>query len=540
MTLPMNNLVDVPDEKGVHIKSAGVKGEKYVYKYTKYFRNAEGKSRNKAISIGKVDADSGKMMPNANYYSMFNVTPQLPEFAESSHWHYGFTYLVNKSAEDMGLWDCLHEVFGNKANEILAVAGYIICCGNSMDYIDSWQENNYIPGLRKRLTSQSCSRFFESLQPQLFDSFFKRWVSIALNNDTVCYDVTSMSSYSKTMVDVEFGYNRDGDDLAQFNIGMFCCETSKIPLYYNRYNGSLNDKSNLAYVLANAQNVGISSVKLLLDGGFHTSSCFKSLACLCKSFTIGISTSLDVSKEIIDENRSSIACYANRLSGQEIFCVQKETSFYGVNGKMLLFFNPKNHAELCSALSDRIELLSMELSTLKKCPVSKQSRYSKYFVITKNESDNGFVFSVNTDAVDKLRKNKGFFILFTTDMEATPEDSLYFYRAKDADEKIFDQIKVDMGCGRARTHNEKTTNGKIFVTFIAVAIRSYMLSRLNKYISAKATSLKKVFNKLENIYFVYSNGKCRFPKALTKEQKDILEYFNAEDDIEKSLDSCIR
>ena len=60
-------LVNIPDDKGVHMKSAGAKGEKYVYKYVKYFRNSDGNPRNKAKAIGKFDPDSGKMYPNSNY-----------------------------------------------------------------------------------------------------------------------------------------------------------------------------------------------------------------------------------------------------------------------------------------------------------------------------------------------------------------------------------------------------------------------------------------------------------------------------------------
>ena len=90
----------------------------------------------------------------------------------------------------------------------------------------------------------------------------------SLINGTVCYDVTSISSYSQEMVSVERGYNRDGKDLAQFNLGMFCDEVSKTPLYYDRYSGSLTDRTNLSSVLANAKSVGINKVKMVLDGGF--------------------------------------------------------------------------------------------------------------------------------------------------------------------------------------------------------------------------------------------------------------------------------
>jgi len=58
-------------------------------------------------------------------------------------------------------------------------------------------------------------------------------VKTALGGGSVCYDVTSISSYSQAMPAVERGYNRDGDDLAQYNLGTFCDECSKTPLYYN-------------------------------------------------------------------------------------------------------------------------------------------------------------------------------------------------------------------------------------------------------------------------------------------------------------------
>jgi hypothetical protein len=91
-----------------------------------------------------------------------------------------------------------------------------------------------------------------------------------------------------------------------------------------------------------------------------------------------------------------------------------------------------------------------------------------------------------------------------------------------------------------RTHNGRTTDGKVFITFIALAIRSYMLGKLKKYIAANSISLKKALSKLANIIVVCSGGSCRFAKALTKQQKDILASFNAVSDISASLLSCLR
>ncbi len=70
------------------------------------------------------------------------------------------------------------------------------------------------------------------------------------------------------MPEVERGYNRDHENLSQFNIGMFCNESTRIPLYYNRYNGSLNDPGSLPYILENARDMGIPTTLYGVQGKF--------------------------------------------------------------------------------------------------------------------------------------------------------------------------------------------------------------------------------------------------------------------------------
>jgi hypothetical protein len=47
-------LVGIPTKKGVHVKSAGARGEKYVYQYTKFFRNADGNPRNSRSLLARL------------------------------------------------------------------------------------------------------------------------------------------------------------------------------------------------------------------------------------------------------------------------------------------------------------------------------------------------------------------------------------------------------------------------------------------------------------------------------------------------------
>ena len=198
-----------------------------------------------------------------------------------------------------------------------------------------------------------------------------------------------------------------------------------------------------------------------------------------------------------------------------------------------MYFDTLSHAHLANEMSEHIDRLGAELSMLKRYPKNKLKRYSQYFNITK--TDSGFTYAVDVEKVEKCRKQKGFYLIFTTDMNATAEDTLHHYRAKDATEKLFDQIKCDMDGNRVRTHNESTTDGKVFVTFIACIIRAFLLEKLSKYLIDNSTSLKKALNQMSNIR-IFSNAKgFRFTKALSKKQKEILKPFGGNPELLASL-----
>ena len=531
------SLIKIPDDKGIHIKSAGAKSEKYVYKYVRYYRNQNGEPRNKAKAIGKFDSVSGKMFPNSNYFDIYNVDPTL---ADVSVWDYGYSYLVIKVCHDMNLWECLKKVFSLYALDIIIMAAFMIREGNSMDGLDDWQQSNFFKDSDRLLTSQVTSRIFSSITEKQRHEFFKMWVKTAPGEGSVFYDVTSFSSYAQEMTAVERGYNRDGEDLSQFNLGMFCDEKNRTPLYYNRYNGSLTDRSNLSYVLANAKEVGIKSVKMILDGGFWSQDCFTSLHKSCEAFTVGMPTFLKEADKIITECGYGIESYAYELPKRNVYCIPVNYEIFGIAGRVLIYYDSYSHVNQCGELSETIDRLKLELAGLKRYPNNNIRRYHPYFILTKHEQDSGFDYMVDNEKIEKLRKTKGYFLIFTTDMQSSPAEILNHYRAKDMDEKLFSQIKVDMDGSRIRTHNESTTDGKVFVTFIACVIRSYILGKLSYYLTSNSTSLKKVLNQLSNINIISNNNnELRFSKALSKKQKQILNIFGAGDSIVLSLKQSV-
>jgi len=250
------------------------------------------------------------MHPNNNYYTHYpnqqhtttpttntpNNTPTQPptpipfdQTQEITIQNYGYTYIINKICQQTQLQTCLTTAFGNQqAQNIITTAAYMIQQGATIDGIEDWQQKNHLPNQTKPLTTQTTSKLFTTQTETQRNKFFTQWIKINLNKTNICYDVTSVSSYAKEMPSVERGYNRDGENLAQYNLGMFCDETTKTPLYYNRYNGSLTDKTNLLNVIKNAKAVGIDDSKLVIDGGFWSKKCFEGLDDFCSAFTIGM------------------------------------------------------------------------------------------------------------------------------------------------------------------------------------------------------------------------------------------------------------
>jgi hypothetical protein len=296
-------------------------------------------------------------------------------------------------------------------------------------------------------------------------------------------------------------------------------------------------------VLENAKAVGIKRVKMILDGGFWSSECFSSLNHCCEAFTVGMPSYLKEAEKLISNCSKNIERLANELpNNRHIYCTPVNMNIHSVPGKVHVYYDSYDHITQCDNLSDTIDRLSAELATLEFYPKNKIKRYSPYFILTTHDKDNGFDYSLDYEKVEKIRSKKGYFLIFTTDIKSNPENILGYYRAKDADEKIFSQIKVDMDGGRARTHNEATTDGKIFVTFIACAIRANILGKLNQYLKDNSTSLKKVFNQLCNITILSGTSEYRLTKALTKKQKQILSVFDSVDDIVSKIkqEPCIR
>ena len=235
-------------------------GKIYVYYITRAYRNKHRKPTSDQVVIGRFDEATGKLIPNSRYFDFFPENKPLnfqtiietkkrkpprkfsiSELQESTYKSYGIPLAMMSISKQTGLFDVLQKCFPDRWDSLLATAFYMVSQGNVMMYISDWFSETKVD-FTMPLRDGDCSNLFESITDTDQEVFFTEWVGLHGKQEYVTYDVTSLSTYSQNIDIAEWGYNRDNENLVQFNFGMFYAATTGIPIYYDLYNGSIPDK----------------------------------------------------------------------------------------------------------------------------------------------------------------------------------------------------------------------------------------------------------------------------------------------------------
>jgi hypothetical protein len=270
--VPNRYLPVPPPEKGVIIRRTGK--YKHVYRVLRTFRNEKGRPDNERVLIGHLN-DEGLMIPNVRYFEYYpsqTLDPNSNTAFPSSDWgviatnkSIGASFLVNRILHDLSLDQILVDVFGpDRSQQIIAVAAYMVCRGNVLEHVQDWsQEYSDLMAL----SPQMASTLFASITFKEKMSFFEAWLGRAMTCGYLAYDVTSISSYSKEIHDVEWGYNRDGEKLPRINLGCYLSQDTGLPLFYVTYPGSIVDKSYMPYMMSynNILNIKTKNIVFIMD-----------------------------------------------------------------------------------------------------------------------------------------------------------------------------------------------------------------------------------------------------------------------------------
>ncbi|MCX7747327.1 MAG: transposase [Clostridia bacterium] len=533
-----NIKVPMPTERIVIRK---LKDIYYVYYRTRAYRNAKGQPTNDTVLIGKKDLESGMLIPNKKYYEIYDIKPmdtiESNEKAENelipeTILDYGNNYLLDHLLEKYDVNSTLKYAFPDLYKEIATLAKYMLCEGNVYYYCEDWCDKTHT-GLPKSISSQKSSEICKSISLKQRTKFFKRWIYAREKEEYLAYDITSISSYSTGNDNVEWGYNRDEEALPQINMGMIFGESTKIPVYYNVYPGSIPDKSYLDYMLRDSEEIGLKYSKFVMDKGFFSEYNLKRLAKETLHFIVSVPNHHNIPKRLINENARMQYDSRNSLGSGKPYAKCATITDYGFRANVHVFFDTMKFHDESAILLNNIERREQALSTLTAKP-SEPHVYDKYFIF--KESKKAFSFERNTTAINNAIAGFGYFLILTTDFNLTSNEVLEIYRRKDVVEKCFDNLKNAIDMKRLRTHSTESSDGKMFIAFVSLILRSILENTIGEFNRKNNLTIEKVMKELSKIRVVHLSNGTSLLNPITKKQRMILENFGlTEEDILKSV-----
>lgn len=516
--------------KGVSITKTRT-GVSYVYHIGKGYRNQYGKPTSKKTLIGKLDPTNGKLMPNQRYFEVYpneTIRLQASSGEVQSIQDFGHYYLLDAIANQYQLPKILTNIFGEQGNDILLLAIYTAIEGNVAYYCEDWCENTWTFS-QKRLSTQMISRLFQSITEEKKQSFFKAWRYVQAAHEYLAYDVTSISSYSQKHEYAEYGYNRDHESLPQINLAMFYGEQSRLPLYYTSYPGSIPDKTHLPYMIKEAKRLGMRKTNFVMDGGFYSAKNIELLQREQHAFIMGIPAHMKTCTKLRKENKEQITKSQYRMQDHAINAMRFVCDDHQPATYMHLYYSSEKAFLQQNHFYQRLDRMEKALQS------GETPKGSELYFHCKKKSDQIIEVERKHKAIDEKLAALGYFFILTSDETLCSSEVLSIYRNKDIIEKNYDNLKNAIDGKRLRTHSLQASEGKLFVSFLALILRAHLTNVAKDWLRDQSASLDKLLWELRKVK-VAKIGDSYLHNPLTKKQKDILSLFGL---AEKDILACI-
>lgn len=515
----------------------------YLYESTSY-RNTEGKPRNKRVPIGKIDLSTNQPIYKADYLARMaglgntfeeSAPPQAftaDAIRKSTILEFGAQYLFSNIGQDIGLLDSLTKALPNIHQEIFMLVCFLVASGDPFMYCEEWLSKTAHPKVPS-LSSQRISELLQVITPEAREAFYQSWCNLRSEQEYLALDITSTSSYSTGIQDVEWGYNRDNEHLPQVNLCMLMGETSRLPVYQVPYSGSLKDVSTLETTLSKMNALSThKNTLVVMDKGFFSTRNVNAMLNGPEPtrFVIAMPFTSKFAQKVVESERKDIDCLDKTLviGEQSLRAVTKKRAW----GKECQLYTHVYYDAIKGAKC-REELYAY-VATLKEqaqadpADAQNDAESQKYLIIRKSElAPTGYTINIREEVVAKSLRHAGWLVVLSNDV-ADAKQALMIYRQKDVVEKGFWRLKTQLDLGRLRVHRDDSMQNKLFIGFIALILMSHIHTVMLDKALYKNMTMKKMMMTLSKLKIQNINGSSiLFP--LTKEQKIIYEAFSIND-----------
>ena len=501
-----------------------INGQEYLYEITPYYDKEKRQIRQKSKYLGK----------NVNGVPIrVRSQDQIPKKVLS---HGEFIPLL-KIAKDLELEKILSEVLpNNEVWPVLTLAMNYVTHPRALTHIQSWYEGTALfeehPDLP--LSSQSLSRMLSRIGEGSANlSFTRELIKQTATSSSLIYDITSLSSYSKNIDLLEYGYNRDALNLPQVNLSLIVDKDLGIPVMYDLYPGSIVDVSTLKNTIKKISSQGIHNYTLIMDRGFFSTANIEELVSSNLSFIIPPASALKSIKEAISAIHSNIddPQYLKLYQKEPLFVMPVNIAIGDIQLNGHAYYDQKREQQERNSFYKRLYDLVERLKNIDLKPWMNSAEVFRE--IAKRDAKfiewkavNGrFQVSIRKNAVSQAINKMGKFILLYRG-DFSWEECLSLYRGKDVVEKGFDILKNDLELMPMNVRTDSSLRGYLFIAFLALILRMKLIRLMTDAQLLKRYSAEGLLTELEKIKVMILPDGQKITTEITKKQREILDALN--------------
>ncbi|MCL2495946.1 MAG: IS1634 family transposase [Clostridiales bacterium] len=510
-------------------------GITYAYESVSRWDKEKKQSRSSRTLIGRLDTETGSIVPTDGRMKGEKIS-KAPVMAlkppKYIRLFYGATYLLDAIGDKLGLAEDLKQCFPDLYKEILSLAYYLILEDKNPLYrFEKWGQTHKHP-CGEDISSQRSSEIFASISEDSMHRFFRLQGRRRAENEYWAYDITTISSYSECLRQIQYGHDKDGDGLPQLKLALVFGEQSRLPFYYRKLAGNILDLMTVKTLLSEIDIFGFKKVKLVMDKGFYKEENINGLLKDHLKFLVAVKMSLKYVRAELDKVYDGFLTFEYYNEDYELYSmtVTYEWPYLQVRpykGDVLkekrrayihFYYNIDRAAEDQKDFDRRLMALKNEIISGKQVP-EHEKLYKKYFNI-KSTPIRGNRATVKEDAVKEAKRYFGFFALLSNE-KMDSITALALYRNKDLVEKAFGNLKERLNFRRTLVSSEQSLNGKLFVEFVALIYLSYINKQMQDTRLYKFHTLAGLLDKLDVIEcFEHPGRRLQIGEVLDK-QRDL-------------------
>lgn len=543
----LNCTVKIPDNK-TGISRKNIRGTTYIYyEYGRRYDPRKKYNVPQCTPIGKLDGmDDSMMIPNANYRKYFpdaDLPEELPESVRSACLMIGPYLIIRKVIKHYKLDKKIGSIIGTDTGLFLDLAAYAIITENNASQYYPWYAYHhplFTEGM-KVYSDSKISRFLREVDYDAALQFQNDWNSSRDHREKIyiSYDSTNKHCQAGDINLAEFGHEKEKESKPIYNFSVTYDKSNSIPLFYEEYPGSINDVSQLQFLLEKAAAYGYKNAGFILDRGYFSEENIRFMDRNHYDFLIMVKGCKKLVDELVLETRGSFEDEWD-----------KTIPFYGVNGTTVkapvfpkdttdrwvhIYYSDFRKAKERSKLETRIqqhrEYLEKQIGT----GITVEKPYTDYFepiYFHRGKKDQKLQFiRERKDVISREIRLCGYFAIISSS-EMTATDALELYKSRDCSEKLFRGDKSYLGERSMKVYEDEPLHTKIFIEFVALIIRNKIYTCLKDRMKALGKkenymTVPAAIRELEKIEMVrQADGIYRMNYAVTATQKEILQAFN--------------